>query len=81
MRLKAIAEALKTASLVIIIGWAGVVAIAYLSTIPARASLPRVESTLVTILALTLFVAWLASWRALAKSLIIRRYRTQGDSG
>jgi len=81
MRLKAIAEALKTASLVIIIGWAGVVAIAYLSTIPARASLSRVESALVTILALTLFVAWLASWRALAKGLIIRRYRTQGDSG
>jgi len=81
MRLKAIAEALKTASLVIIIGWAGVVTIAYLSTIPARASLPRVESALVTILALTLFVAWLASWRALAKSLIIRRYRAQGDGG
>jgi len=81
MRLKAIAEALKTASLVIIMGWAGVVAIAYLFTIPARASLPRVESALITILALTLFVAWLASWRALAKSLIIRRYRTQGDGG
>jgi protein-S-isoprenylcysteine O-methyltransferase Ste14 len=75
LRLKAVLGALRVASLIIILGWAGVVAIAYIFSIPVRSPLPRVESAMVTVLAVVLMIAWLASWRALAKAVITRGAR------
>lgn len=76
LRFRVVVEAFRVASLVIVIGWVGVVALAYILTIPAREPLPRVHSALLTILAIILFIAWLASWRALAKNLILGASKT-----
>lgn len=73
VRFRSILEAFRTAALVIVLGWAGVVALAYVITIPARSNLPRVESAMVTVVALTLLASWLIAWRTLAKRVILAR--------
>ncbi len=75
VRFKAILNAFRIASLILILGWAGVIAIAYIFSLPARSPLSKVESAMVTALALILLVAWLASWRTLAKAVITRGVR------
>ncbi len=76
LRLRAISKALRISFLIITLGWAGVIAIAYLFTIPVRNPLSKVESAMVTILALITLIAWLASWRTLAKAVIVRGARS-----
>jgi len=72
IRLKVVLNAFRIASLIIILGWAGVIAVSYIFSIPARNPLSKVESAMITLLALITLIAWLASWRTLAKSVITR---------
>ncbi|MCC6060795.1 MAG: hypothetical protein RRE21_04445 [Desulfurococcales archaeon] len=72
LRFRVVLNAFRVASLIIVLGWAGVVAVAYIFSIPARNPLPRVESAMVTLLAVITLLAWLASWRTLAKAVITK---------
>ncbi len=81
VRVREILAAAWQASLIIILGWAGIIGISYFITIPARSSLTKAESALVTVGGLILIAAWLLAWRTLAKTLIIRNIKSSKDKG
>ncbi|MCX8196605.1 MAG: hypothetical protein N3F67_06005 [Acidilobaceae archaeon] len=74
-RPKAVIAALRQPLLLMLVGWSGVVALTYLFSIPASQRLPSSWSALLTLAAGIFSLLWLASWRALAISLIRRNLK------
>ncbi|MDM7274877.1 MAG: hypothetical protein P3X22_001970 [Thermoprotei archaeon] len=79
VRAREILAAAWQASIIIILGWAGIIGISYFITIPARSNLTKAESALVTVGGLILMTAWLIAWRTLAKTLIIRNIKSSKE--
>ncbi|MEM0365892.1 MAG: hypothetical protein QXR02_00295 [Acidilobaceae archaeon] len=74
-KLRNIIKALQQPLLVMLMGYAGVVSIAYIVSIPASQRLPSTISALVTIAGLILAVVWLLAWRTLTKTLIVKNLK------
>lgn len=71
-RLRAIAEALRQPLLLIIIGWLGILSIAFLFSQIASPGRPAHLSAAITVAAAVAAIVWLLAWRALAKSIMRR---------
>ncbi|MEN2999115.1 MAG: hypothetical protein ABDH61_00830 [Acidilobaceae archaeon] len=74
-RPRALLAALRQPLLLLLVGWSGSVALAYLLTLPASQRLPLSWSALLTAASVVLAVLWLASWRALALALLRKNLR------